>query len=178
MAEATLRKPLTQRPLDFFYFVYFILHIFVTCVVDSAGLLPPSRRAWFQTALLQVQIEQNKDPLMANPPVWLRLYLLVELVVQLPIFIFGAIALYKNSRKVYIALLIYGVNASITTLACLGEIVWGYPNAPLTFDERASLFWIYLPTFLIPLAMTIDMVDRMVRWTIVDDGASEAKKKD
>lgn len=34
-SQATGRVPLKQRPLDAFYFVYFVLHFFVTLFVDG-----------------------------------------------------------------------------------------------------------------------------------------------
>ncbi|KAK9325407.1 transmembrane protein 6/97, partial [Lipomyces orientalis] len=151
---------LFQRPLDAFYFVYFILHIFITVAIDSAGILPPDSRPSFQKALLKIQIEENKDPLMANVPVWLYTFIGLEVFFQLPMFIGGAWGLYKDYRKTYIVLLVYGVNATITTLACIAELAWN-EEFTLTQAERQKLIWIYFPTFLIPVLLAVDMATRI-----------------
>ncbi|KAK9365012.1 transmembrane protein 6/97 [Lipomyces kononenkoae] len=171
-----LRLTLLERPFDAFYFVYFVLHIFITVAIDSAGVIAPDSRPAFQKALLRVQIEENKDPLMANVPVWLYTFIGVEVLFQLPVFIGGAWALYQDYKKAYIALLIYGVNASITTLACIAELAWN-EEYELTGDERQKLIWIYLPTFLIPLILTVDMTARIAKWEPRSDFKRTASKK-
>ncbi|KAK9358641.1 transmembrane protein 6/97 [Lipomyces starkeyi] len=168
---------LLKRPLDTFYFVYFVLHIFITLIIDSAGVIPPDSRPTFQKALLKIQIEENKDPLMANVPVWLYTFIGVEVLFQLPVFIGGAWGLYKDYEKTYIALLIYGVNASITTLACIAELAWN-EEFMLSRVERQKLIWIYFPTFLIPLILTVDMAVRIAKWDVSGDAKPIDRKKD
>ncbi|KAK9338957.1 transmembrane protein 6/97 [Lipomyces starkeyi] len=169
---------LLKRPLDTFYFVYFVLHIFITLIIDSAGVIPPDSRPTFQKALLKIQIEENKDPLMANVPVWLYTFIGVEVLFQLPVFIGGAWGLYKaDFKRTYIALLIYGVNASITTLACIAELAWN-EEFMLTRAERQKLIWIYFPTLLIPLILTVDMAVRIAKWDVRGDAKPIDRKKD
>ncbi|KAK9478417.1 transmembrane protein 97 [Lipomyces japonicus] len=164
--KTTNAIPLRQRPLDFFYFIYFVLHTFVSVLIDSAGVIPAESRPWFQQVVLKIQIEQNKDPLLRDVPSWLWVFLVVELLFQVPVFIVGAWSLKKNAKKIYPLLLVYGVNASITTLACLAELAW---HADLTEDERSNLLLIYLPTFLIPLVMGVDMFFRIGKWIAPSD---------
>ncbi|KAK9235639.1 transmembrane protein 6/97 [Lipomyces kononenkoae] len=171
------RVTLLERPLDAFYFVYGVLHIFITVAIDSAGVIEHDSRPGFQKALLKVQIEENKDPLMANVPVWLYTFIGVELLFQLPVFIGGAWALHRDYKKAYIALLIYGVNASITTLACIAELAWNQ-EFELTGGERQKLIWIYFPTFLIPLILTVDMAARIAKWDPHGNAKRTVNKKE
>lgn len=75
-----------------------------------------------------------------------------------------------DSKSIYVLLLIYAASTSTTTLACLAVIL----ATPLTTAEtlasniisittlqRFLLLSSYIPFFLIPLVMTIDMATRI-----------------
>lgn len=145
--------------MDTFYIVYFVVHFFVSLLIDSAIALPDKLTLPIQHKLLEIQISQNKDFLLVQKPVWLQTFVWVEIILQLPFFVWAAYALAKKNRKAYVACLIYGVEASTTTLGCLGEVACG----DLASGDKLKLLAIYLPTFLIPLWMTIDFSRRLVK---------------
>lgn len=172
-------KPLFsgETKTDTFYFLYFLLHIPITVLVDSALAIPHGHQLSLQKSLIGIQVEQNKDFLLANPPSWLVVFGWIELVVQLPFFVIGSVALYKSeydtrsmevltnnnlqgSTKVYPYLVAYGLEASITTACCLVAIwVQGHEHG-LNHIDIISLIGIYLPTFLIPFYMTNEVLSR------------------
>ncbi|KAK7205934.1 transmembrane protein 6/97 [Myxozyma melibiosi] len=170
-------KGISKRPLDCFYFIYFIIHAFVTAFIDIGIIIPRDYRLKIQSNLLDLHVSMNNDPLLKNPPAWFVSFVVIEGIFQLPFFVVGAIAFYRDSKKVYIPTLVYGVNASLTTLACLIEITYGFRNLSpeeLSDGDRVGLFWVYFPTFVIPLFMIVDMMRRL--WVLVPSGVVDDKK--
>ncbi|KAK9470268.1 transmembrane protein 6/97 [Dipodascopsis tothii] len=165
--------PLHKRPVDRFYFAYFILHVFITIVIDSGVVVPAQYRPRFQQNLLDIQILKNRDPLLADVPPWFYLFVWIEVLVQLPFFVYGAWAMYTNYKRAYSLMLVYGVNGSLTTLACMYEI-WSHKTLEMGF--KLNLEWMYLPTFLIPLVMVFDMYFRLS--TIISQNLDMTVKKD
>lgn len=160
-SHATGRVPLKQRPLDAFYFGYFLLHFFVTLCIDgaSAGAVraadaPQCSRSFRPTgcrihwptswrvrvrprerALTAVYIQRSNDPLLPNAWLprytWFRVSLMGELVTQVPMFAVGAWCLWHDDQRVYPFMAVYGALAAFTTLQCLSQTLFG--------DERAGL---------------------------------------
>lgn len=145
---------------DTFYFLYFLLHIPITVLIDSALAIPKEYQLNVQKSLLEFHIGQNKDFLLANPPYWLTVFGWIELVLQLPFFFIGAAALFKRTTKVYPYMVVYGLEASITTVCCLVTIwVEGEANG-LNYGDIISLIGVYLPTFIIPFYMACEVLSR------------------
>ncbi|KAK9464063.1 transmembrane protein 6/97 [Lipomyces oligophaga] len=155
MTSTTLRK------LDYFYVFYFVFHAIITILIDAAIVIPRKYQLSFQTFLLDKHIQDHNDPLVADPPVWFQSFVVVEVVGQLPFFFIAAYAFAKGSANIYITTLVYGVVASITTYGCLAEVMFGLDSAALSASDRQSLIWMYLPTFVIPLGIAIDMSCRI-----------------
>jgi hypothetical protein len=76
-----------------------------------------------------------------------------------------------GSRSIYVLLLIYGASTATTTLPCVAVIL----NAPITSAETIAaniasitvqqqllLLVSYVPFFLIPLLITVDMAFRVL----------------
>lgn len=153
-----------------FYYYYFLLHIPITLLIDSSVVVPPEYHP--ASKLVEWHIAQNNDFLLWEKPNWLYWFVVIELVVQLPLFAKFALALrpsqatnsqekdekVEKESKLNRWLRIYGLNASFTTLICMITI-WqrGYrpffPTQPLQIDEKIQLLLVYLPTFLIPLRL-------------------------
>lgn len=146
--------------LDKFYVAYFVLHIAITLLVDAAIALPPAYQLPLQARALATHVKLNKDALVAARPAWLQGFVWVELLVQVPFFVWAAIALPAGDRRVYPAVLAYGVEASTTTLACLVEVV---AHPALSTGEKANLFGVYFPTFVIPLVLALDFGRRIAK---------------
>lgn len=76
----------------------------------------------------------------------------------------------KGSRSIYILLLIYAASTATTTLPCVTTI-FGLPlTSPettlsgvhsVTSEQRLMLLSCYIPYFVVPLVMTLDMAGRV-----------------
>lgn len=138
-----------------FYYFYFLLHIPITVLIDSAVVIPPKFRiaGW----LLESHIARYHDFLLWDRPTWLKIFVLLELVVQLPLFFHFAKQLRQNCVPRG-TLKLYGILASTTTLVCIGAILEGhYPDTaiPLSPLDKLRLVGVYLPTFLLPFRLVL-----------------------
>lgn len=138
-----------------------LFHVLITLAIDSTIALPEEYQLGFQKYLAQVHLDQNKDLLVASRPKWLQGFVWVELLFQTPFFIGAAIGLTKDCKKTYLWILLYCVEAAITTFGCLVEVVY---LDGLTQNEKLNLFFVYLPTCLVPLAMGYDFWKRVSKW--------------
>ncbi|KAG6325970.1 hypothetical protein ID866_13119, partial [Astraeus odoratus] len=91
------RKPLCSRPLDLVYFVFFLIHIPGTIVLDCQAIYPAWAISAPLLALRQSYIEFSSDPLIigsfnsnSNEFLWFKSFLFVEASFQLPVFFIGA----------------------------------------------------------------------------------------
>ncbi|EDO17491.1 hypothetical protein Kpol_1058p28 [Vanderwaltozyma polyspora DSM 70294] len=162
-----------------FYYYYFLLHIPITLCIDSSVVIPLEWYPNLLQNLIKFHINNNNDFLLADKPLWLVIFVLIELVVQLPLFVYFTIYLprlkqgdsnlanddkvEKRSRQEFQSRLnwwlkLYGFNASLTTLICIVVIYFnGHQlnnvDIAMTLNEKLSLIGVYLPTFLIPLRL-------------------------
>lgn len=142
---------------DRLYVGYFILHLFITLLIDSAIVLPENWVLRFQRQLLDLHVRLNSDLIVQTKPIWLQTFVWVEILFQTPFFVWAALDLTAGNRRVWPAILVYGVEASTTTLACVVESAM----LPLGLSERMNLVFIYLPTFVVPLILLVDFFWRI-----------------
>jgi len=188
------RVPLLDRPMDLVYFIFFVMHIPITLLLDLQYLYPASLAPAPLRKLLLYYVGMSNDPLVGglagvfgnNAHLdWFKSFICVEAFFQLPVFFLGARALYKGSRKIYVLLIIYGASTATTTLPCLyttlttpqtsaHTITHGIVS--VTFEQRILLLSGYVPFLVLPLIMTFDMAARLNK--IVKKGieAEEAQK--
>jgi len=181
------RIPLTYRPLDLLYFSFFLVHIPATLLVDTQHLYPTWLFPPFFHSLQRTYLSMSNDPLLGSAtgffgpnvekPVWFNSFIALEVLFQVPVFFFGARALYKGSRAIYVLLLIYGASTFTTVLPCITTILHtpetttaaiGQKIISLTFEQRVLLLSSYVPFAVVPLVMTIDMAFRV--WSLVKVG--------
>lgn len=162
-----------NRILDWVYIVYFVQHIVVTVLIDSTIVIPEHLQFPIQTFLGKYHIETNKDYLLLNPPAWLQSYVWIELIVQLPFFFAGAYYLYLDNKKIYVPSLIYGVEAAITTVGCLAEVV---TTDAINTKEKINLSMLYAPILIMTLLMAVDMSFRLLKF-IPGNEVKKAKAK-
>ncbi|KAK4056828.1 hypothetical protein OIO90_002078 [Microbotryomycetes sp. JL221] len=151
-----------SRTRDMVYMAFMLVHIPATCFVDMhalpfiSNLLPEASR-------LVYQIAHKDDPLLqsAHTPAfaWFRSFLLLEILFQLPTFVYGSWALWRDNTTVYPLLTIYGASTATTTLACLATVL----QMPLTRERQAILLAEYVPFCLLPLAMAVDYGLRLTK---------------
>lgn len=89
-----------------------------------------------------------------------------------------------GSRSIYVLLLVYAASTTTTTLPCLAVIlstpVSATPLATpftlsITAEQRLLLLSSYIPFFLVPLVMTLDMAARVHK--LVSSDARKAKEE-
>ncbi|KAJ6619956.1 transmembrane protein 6/97 [Mycena sp. CBHHK59/15] len=170
-------KPLTARPLDFLYFSFFLIHIPASLCMDFQPLYPPALVPRFLVQLSDFYIRTSNDPFIkgayglgADPLVWFKTFVFLELVFQLPTFFLAARGLWNGSQKIYVLMLVYAASTATTVLPCVTTILATPPPSPaalaqgiatLSPDQRAMLLASYVPFFVVPLLMAVDMAFRV-----------------
>ncbi|EPQ56635.1 hypothetical protein GLOTRDRAFT_60011 [Gloeophyllum trabeum ATCC 11539] len=192
MAE---RISLKSRPLDLVYFLFFLMHIPATLLIDLQAIYPTTMVPKLIAQLPVFYVQMSGDPLIGGGMgyfgtketyVWFKTFLFLEAIFQLPVFVLGARALYKGNRSIYPLLLIYAASTTTTTLPCLSVILTtplvqtpsseALTYVTITPAQRLLLLSSYLPFFLLPLLMTVDMAMRVS--SLVKAGLSaETQKK-
>ncbi|KAL0060417.1 hypothetical protein AAF712_012786 [Marasmius tenuissimus] len=161
--------PLTSRPLDLVYTVFFAFHIPITLLLDLNAIYPPNFAPAVLTGMHKWYLEFSQDPLMvgmasgkgANELIWFRSFLWMELLFQIPTFVLGIRGLMKNSPKIYPLLCLYGASTATTTLPCLLHVTRAFYDDALTTMQFAILISGYIPFLFIPLGMAVDMALRL-----------------
>ncbi|KAG1850682.1 transmembrane protein 6/97 [Suillus subluteus] len=187
-------SPITSRPLDLVYFAFFLVHIPATLLIDLQALYPPSLTPYFIRALPQLYVQMSNDPLIGSvlgmsgdgqPFVWFKTFLAVEALFQLPVFVLGARGLWRDSRSIYVLLLIYAASTTTTTLPCLSVLMTTPTTSAqtitdkivsVTTSQRFLLLSSYIPFFIIPFIMTIDMASRLSKLVTTGIDAADDKK--
>ena len=68
------------------FIAYFATHVPATILIDSQAIVPDKYVPSFAKSLLQFHIKQNDDFLMLEQPLWLKSFIVFEVLVQLPLF--------------------------------------------------------------------------------------------
>ncbi|TFK26204.1 hypothetical protein FA15DRAFT_616240 [Coprinopsis marcescibilis] len=184
----TLSSVIHDRPLDFLYVVFFLIHVPATLLLDMQSIYPkwliPEDSPF--RILNELYVNMTHDPVIGGvtglfgkealeSTFWVSCFMHLELLIQLPTFLYGAHHLYHNTdlHILYPLLTIYGASTATTTLPCLvlvlkthsAESVVGSKVAldiatALTDGQRWLLLASYIPFLLIPLGMAVDMAFR------------------
>ncbi|KIK63554.1 hypothetical protein GYMLUDRAFT_133462, partial [Collybiopsis luxurians FD-317 M1] len=155
--------PLTSRPLDLIYFCFFLSHIPASLLLDFQLLYPAEYVPTFLLSLRNWYIEFSADPLISGAArgatqdelVWFGCFAWLELLFQFPTFILGIRGLWNDSRSIYVLILAYGASTATTTLPCILHIL--KEKSQVTDAQLLILLSSYIPFFLIPLMMAVDM---------------------
>ncbi|KAK6458356.1 transmembrane protein 6/97 [Scheffersomyces xylosifermentans] len=150
--------------LDTFYLAYYILHIPITVLIDSTIVTPSSYQLDISKNILAFHIQQNRDFLLVETPLWFKLFGLVELVFQLPLFFyFSYQILRKNTSNAnYLVLsVIYGFNAAFTTFICIGYALIEGEAHGLSSAQAFQLAAVYVPYLVIPSLILLDSAWRI-----------------
>jgi len=187
-------KPLTSRPLDLIYVIFFVSHIPASFLIDLQAVYPSHIVPAAVKRLPELYFQTSNDPLIGGVMgylgnnehlVWFKSFLLLELGFQVPVFFLGIYGLWKDSRSIYVLLLIYAASTATTTLPCLALILTTPITSPetilhgiasITPDQRLLLLSSYIPFFLIPLFMALDMASRVLNLVGIGIKAEDAEK--
>lgn len=196
VARAPTRKPLTSRPMDLFYFVFFLIHIPSTLLIDCQGVWPKELFPKFMQDVRFWYVSTSGDPLVGRAMgilgdgsdlAWFKSFLYLGAHFQLPVFVLGARGLWRNSPAIYGFLALYGASASTTILACVA-MIFDVPTTSaatvaqkvisITSEQRVLLLCNYAPYFIIPLCIGIDMTFRLHKLASAGIRALESSKEE
>jgi len=191
-----VRTPLSSRPIDLFYFIFFVIHIPATLLIDCQAIWPKGLVPKSLQLLPPWYVGMSGDPLIGGAMgifnneselAWFKSFLYLEALFQLPVFVIGAYGLWRNSRGIYGLLVLYGASTGTTTLACIAAVL-GTPATSaatiaqnivsVTPEQRAMLLSSYVPFCVIPLFLAVDMALRLQKLASVGIRALESSKKD
>ncbi|EDV23745.1 Transmembrane protein 97 [Trichoplax sp. H2] len=146
--------------LNIVFQFYFITHIPITILLDSQAIFPDSYYPKSVTGVMQFHINEFKDPLMADPPIWLQTFIVIECLLQLPFFFFASYAFIKGIKKckwVKLPCIVYAAHVATTVVPILAHLaLTDFSNAtigPKTDKERLILIAIYIPYLVIPVML-------------------------
>lgn len=127
------------------FIAYFATHVPATILIDSQAIVPDEYVPSFAKSLLQFHIKQNDDFLMLEQPLWLKSFIVFEVLVQLPLF-FVLLRKLRKREENNIRLLGIGYSCHVMTtmVPILSEIYW---------RGSFALFMIYFPYFFVPLML-------------------------
>ena len=100
------RKPLLQRPLDAFYFAYFVFHILTFICIDGQNFYPPQFVPRVLRQVLQDYLHDSGDPFVKGLQAhdgqytWFALSMYSSLVFQNPVFVAGSWCLWRGMSLV------------------------------------------------------------------------------
>ncbi|ESK97750.1 hypothetical protein Moror_17376 [Moniliophthora roreri MCA 2997] len=159
----------TSRPLDLVYTLFFLVHIPATLLLDLQAIYPKHLVPSALASLQEWYIDFSGDPLISgmarglgNSELrWFQSFVYLEMLFQLPTFIFGAKALIEGKRSIYPLLCVYGASTATTTYPCLLYITDAGNAGTITTFQYSLLLSSYIPFFLIPLVMAVDMGYRL-----------------
>jgi len=158
---------LSSRPLDFLYFAFFLIHIPCTVLLDAQAIVPQHLIPNVLRDASEWYIAFSADPLIkgafyGGPEFdWFRAFLYLEVFFQLPVFFLAARALYAGppkSQTYYPIMLAYSASSCTTTFACLAILM---SSTDITRFQLSLLLGSYVPFFLVPFGMAIDMTLRL-----------------
>ncbi|ORZ33712.1 transmembrane protein 6/97 [Catenaria anguillulae PL171] len=137
------RRPLTSRPWDFVFFVYFALHIPISLLMDFQALFDYSRAsqplvdlaAWYTATFGDVLMRDARvDPQWT----WFSTFVWCELLVQLPVFVLFSYFL-----------VIYGAHVSTTLVPILATTCSPEAMPGASTAQRAAMILVYSPFIIV-----------------------------
>ncbi|EGW30081.1 uncharacterized protein SPAPADRAFT_57543 [Spathaspora passalidarum NRRL Y-27907] len=153
-----------MKTVDKIFLIYFISHIPITIFMDSTIIVPKEYQLELSKTLLDFHISANKDILLIHSPTWFKLFGVVELVFQLPLFfyfIYKLLVAPVLDSDYFIWTIVYGFNASFTTFVCMGWIIIEGQDLGLNLQEIANLCAIYSPYLIIPAWLLLNSISRL-----------------
>ncbi|KIM20282.1 hypothetical protein M408DRAFT_308501, partial [Serendipita vermifera MAFF 305830] len=197
-------KPLSQRPLDLTYYAFFLVHLVCAVFFDLLPLYPAfiQTTPGFSTLYRLLKGATDDYAAMTNDPfvlvTWglverpwefahLKMFMWMEVCIQIPSFIIGMIGLSKDTPAIYPLLLAYSSAAFVTTITFAHDVFIAPSSADTSLDAlskfyamsdvgRRTLLAILIPFLVVPAIMWVDMMMRIGR--LVKSGAkAEATKE-
>ncbi|OQE18482.1 hypothetical protein PENFLA_c021G10468 [Penicillium flavigenum] len=146
------------RKRDLAYLLFFVTHVPIILLIDTVPLLPTFLQTNLSHQLREFYITTYRDKFFEDPPTWFTVFIWMELLYHLPVSIWAARGLLKDHPLVPVHLLVFGIQAFITTLTSL-VVVWSWTDRSVA--EKQQLTMLYAPYMALGGFMALDMVFRL-----------------
>lgn len=116
------------------------------------------------------------DRFFYNPPAWFGALTFLELVYHLPLTLWAIPALLRNDPRIPLALLVFGMETSITTSVCLAEM-WSWEELRPEQRGLGGLGGMYGGYLALGIFMMLDCYARLDQWIARQKGLTPVTKK-
>ncbi|KER00323.1 hypothetical protein AUEXF2481DRAFT_270 [Aureobasidium subglaciale EXF-2481] len=144
-----------KRKRDLIYLIFFLTHIPIMFCVDLTPLYPAALKPAFMTNLRKWYITTYRDQFFSSPPFW------------------AVPALLRDDPKVPLHLLVFALEAGLTTLTCIADYL-SWSNYSGT--EKIELGKLYVPYLALAIFMGLDMFYRLSSMITRSDKPTRGKK--
>ncbi|KAJ5095062.1 hypothetical protein N7532_007353 [Penicillium argentinense] len=148
--------PLRKR--DLAYLLFFITHLPIIFLIDTVPLQPEWARTTLSANLRAFYVATYRDKFFEAPPVWFNTFIWMELLYHVPASIWAVWGLLKEHPLVPVHLLVFGIQAFITSLTCLVD-VWSWEDRIRA--EKWNITSLYGPYVALGAYMALDMFLRL-----------------
>ncbi|KAF2623663.1 hypothetical protein BU25DRAFT_461750 [Macroventuria anomochaeta] len=164
------------RKRDLIYLVFFITHLPVMLAFDLTAYYPINIKPLWMGDLRTWYVATYGDRFFYNPPAWFGVLTFLELVYHLPLTLWAIPALVRNDPRIPLALLVFGMETSITTLVCLAEM-WSWEELRPEQRGLSGLGGMYGGYLALGVFMTLDCYARLDQWIARQKGLVPVSKK-
>lgn len=158
MSSITI-PPLTSRPLDLFFVIWFTYHFIVALAFDLQALhdedyLKPGTQLNdpYRPAIFHSLIEwwnDTCDPLQEHNPLWWVAMIWIEALFMVPFCLFGVYAFVAGKNWIQVPGIVYSSFLIYSLLVLLPEQLFGHHKSP----NKPMLLSAYLPFLLVPFVL-------------------------
>ncbi|CAL5874197.1 uncharacterized protein PFLUO_LOCUS8485 [Penicillium psychrofluorescens] len=118
-------------------------------------------RTGISLQLREFYISSYRDKFFEEPaPTWFTVFIWMELLYHVPLSLWSIRGLLRNHPMVPVHLLVFGVQAFVTSLTCLAD-VWAWPDRSVA--EKRQITTLYGPYVALGAIMALDMGTRLRR---------------
>ncbi|KAF2733308.1 hypothetical protein EJ04DRAFT_544212 [Polyplosphaeria fusca] len=171
-------RSIFSRKKDLIYLVFFLTHLPVMLAFDLTSYYPTSLKpSWMTEIRTWYHLTYGDRFFSAEPPPWFPLFILLELVLHIPLTLYLISALLHDAPRTPLALLVFGLETSVTTATCLAEMLsWGeLSSAQRGVQGLGGMYGGYLA---VGLFMTVDAYARLDQILAREKGLEPVTKKD
>ncbi|EAW12015.1 EXPERA domain-containing protein [Aspergillus clavatus NRRL 1] len=140
MALSKTPSSVLTRKRDLVYLIFFIIHIPTIFLVDTVPLLPSFLQIDFMHQIRQFYINSYQDKFFSDPPAWFTAFIAMELFYHVPLSIWAVGGLLRDDPLVPVHLLVFGVQAFVTSLACLVD-VWSWVDRSVAQKKDITMLY-------------------------------------
>jgi len=155
--------PLSRRPLDLLFVVYFIIHLPITLGIDLQILTGPSYHPSFLVDMLRNWGRDYDDVLSVTRPMFYQAFVAFELIFHVPFFIVASWAFIVGAEWIRPWCLVYGVQVATTLLSIMPES-WVQSSAKIETKlalQAVLSIWLLIPLLLVWRAWPRASADKM-----------------